>query len=87
MTEFRILNGEHKPLDMKNRPFAWPKIAAKFKDCLRDDRGIAMTEYVLLMTLVVLPAIFYLFNPDNGFYKAARDQYEVTKTLLIFPGP
>jgi len=46
-----------------------------------------MTEYILIMMLVVLPAIFYLFNPDNGFYKGIRDQYELTTTMLMFPGP
>jgi hypothetical protein len=71
---------------MISRPSNWRKIRFKFAECLRDDRGIAMTEYILIM-LVVLPAIFYLFNPDNGFYKGIRDQYELTTTLLMFPGP
>ena len=59
----------------------------KFVECIRDERGIAMTEYIIISSLVTLPAIFYLFNPDNGFYKGARDQYELTTTILIFPGP
>ncbi len=72
---------------MMNRQFSWRNVAAKFIECMRDERGIAMTEYLIITTFVLLPAVFYLFNPDNGFYKGARDQYELTKTLLIFPGP
>ncbi len=61
-------------------------IAAKLVECLRDDRGIAMTEY-LLITGITLPMVFYLFHPDNGFYNAARQQYDLTTLLLTFPGP
>ena len=71
---------------MTNYPFSFRKIAVKFVECLRDDRGIAMTEY-LLLTAITLPLSFYLFNPDNGFYYGARSQYDLTTLLLIFPGP
>jgi len=54
--------------------------------CLADDKGSATTEYVVL-TLVTVPLIIILFHPDNGFYKAARDQYELTTLLLRLPGP
>ncbi len=67
-------------------PFTLGTIGRKLRECLRDDRGIAMTEY-LLITGITLPMVFYLFHPDNGFYKGARDQFEVTKLLLVFPGP
>jgi hypothetical protein len=53
---------------------------------MRDERGIAMTEY-LLITGIMVPAIYYLYYPDNGFYSAARSQYETTTLLLLFPGP
>lgn len=59
------------------RQFVW---------CLRDDRGVAMTEY-LIVGLVTLPLIYILFDPDNGFYEAARSNYETTRILLVFPGP
>jgi hypothetical protein len=72
---------------MMNSRFNWRKVAVKFVECMRDERGTAMTEYIIISAFITLPAIFYLFNPDNGFYKAARDQYELTTTLLIFPGP
>ena len=61
-------------------------IGAKFRECLRDERGIALTEY-LLLNVITLPMTFYLFHPDNGFYKMARDQYDATILLLTFPGP
>ena len=70
-----------------NSRFNWRNVAAKFVECMRDERGIAMTEYIIISAFITLPALFYLYNPDNGFYKAARDQYELTTTLLIFPGP
>jgi hypothetical protein len=61
-------------------------IGAKLRECLGDERGIALTEY-LLLNLITLPMTFYLFHPDNGFYKMARDQYNATTLLLTFPGP
>ena len=61
-------------------------IAAKFSECLRDERGIALTEY-LLLNAITLPMTYYLFHPDNGFYKMARDQFDLTKLLLTIPGP
>jgi hypothetical protein len=69
------------------KKFNWRNVAVKFAECLRDERGIAMTEYLLISTFIALPAAFYLFNPDNGFYQAARNQYNLTTLLLIFPGP
>ena len=67
-------------------PFKLRTICSKLVECLRDDRGIAMTEY-LLITGITLPMVFYLFHPDNGFYNAARQQYDMTTLLLTFPGP
>lgn len=64
----------------------WREVARKFIQCVRDDRGVAMTEY-LIVTGVTVPLVFYLFHPDNGLFKTARDQYELTTLLLMFPGP
>lgn len=61
-------------------------IFSKFGECLRDERGSAMTEY-LLITGIIIPLAIYLFHPDNGFYQSARDQYNLTSLLLMFPGP
>lgn len=65
-------------------------VLARFADAVRrcalDETGAAATEYVML-TLITVPMIVILFHPDNGFYKAARDQYELTNLLLQFPGP
>lgn len=69
-----------------NARISWRGIAARFAECVRDERGSAMTEY-LLVTGIMVPLAIYLFHPDNGFYKGARDQYELTTLLLIFPGP
>jgi hypothetical protein len=71
---------------MKANLLSWRNLRAKFVECMRDERGIAMTEY-LLITGIMVPAIYYLYYPDNGFYSAARSQYETTKLLLLFPGP
>jgi hypothetical protein len=64
----------------------WRWFGARFVRCWRDDRGSAMTEY-LLVSGIMIPLALYLFHPDNGFYKAAREQYELTTLLLQFPGP
>ena len=64
----------------------WRNIGKRFRECLRDERGVAMTEY-LIVTCVTLPLVFILFHPDNGFYKAARDQYDLTTLLLVLPCP
>jgi len=45
-----------------------------------------MTEY-LLITGIMVPAVFYLIHPDNGFYSSARAQYNLTTLILTFPGP
>ena len=71
---------------MINGTFILRRAMVKFAECLRDERGIAMTEYLIIVG-ILLPLIFYLFNPDNGFYKGARDQYDLTSMLLVFPGP
>jgi hypothetical protein len=61
-------------------------IAGKFIECLRDDRGAVMAEYVLISAITV-PVICYLYHPDNGFYKTQRDLYELTTLVLRLPGP
>jgi hypothetical protein len=71
---------------MKAKLLSWRNLRAKFVECMRDERGIAMTEY-LIITGIMVPAAYYLFYPDNGFYSAARSQYNTTTLLLMFPGP
>lgn len=71
---------------MKTGLFSWRNLRSKFLECLRDERGIAMTEY-LLITGIMVPACAYLFHPDNGFYSAQRFQYNLTTLMLVFPGP
>ena len=61
-------------------------LAAIFLKCLQDERGIAMSEYLIVTAIMVMLSIF-LFNPDNGLYQALRNQYNVTTTLLGYPGP
>jgi hypothetical protein len=68
------------------RPLKWPNILTKFRECARDERGTAMTEYILISAVTAMLAI-YLFHPDNGFYEGAREQYELTSITLMFPGP
>jgi hypothetical protein len=66
--------------------FNWRNLQTKLAECIRDERGAAMTEY-LLITGIMVPAVIYLFHPDNGFYEAARNQYNLTTLILTFPGP
>ena len=63
-----------------------PRLTAKFVECLHDDQGAVMVEY-LLITAIMVPLIAYLFHPDNGFYKGQRDKYELTALVLELPGP
>lgn len=71
---------------MKAKLFSLRNLQAKLGECFRDERGVAMTEY-LIITGIMLPAIYYLIHPDNGFYSAARFQYDLTTLILTFPGP
>ena len=82
----------NRPTDMRQSKAIRPmrglrEVAAKFVQCLRDERGVAMTEYVIVSWGVTLTCSFYLYDPNNGFYWAARNQYNVTSLLLQFPGP
>ena len=70
---------EHRPLTLRS-------VAKAFAACLKDERGQAMTEYVYMM-LILMTASFWLYHPDNGLYKAMRDRYDRTTTLLMLPGP
>ena len=63
-----------------------PRIGQRLLDCLRDESGQAMAEY-LVVTSALLPVVFWLFHPDNGLFKSARDHYDLTTLLLVFPGP
>jgi hypothetical protein len=67
-------------------PLSLRRCVERFCQCLTDDSGTAMTEY-LVITTVMMPAVFFLFHPDNGIYKAFRDQYDMTAMMLMFPGP
>ncbi len=69
-----------------NRRHNRPSLTAKFVECLHDDRGAVMVEY-LLITAIMVPLICYLFHPDNGFYKGQRDQFDLTAIVLELPGP
>jgi len=69
---------------MKNRLNRPISLRRSFLACLRDERGVAMTEYLLIVG-VILPVAFYLFNPNNGLYQGARRQYETTSLMLTLP--
>ena len=71
---------------MKTSRYTVGDVATKLQECWQDDRGVALTEYVIL-NMAMLPAVFWLFHPDNGLYQAMRDQYDLTTLLLVFPGP
>jgi hypothetical protein len=53
---------------------------------IRDERGTAMTEYLLVSGIMVLVAV-WLFDPSNPFFQVFRSQYDTTMTLLQYPGP
>ena len=84
--EFRILKGKYKSFDMKTSTFDWRNLVTKFRECIKDERGTAMTEY-LLVSGIMIPIAAYLFNPDTGFCREFRTEYDLTTTLLMYPGP
>jgi len=69
-----------------NDPIGIGSLRTKLVECMRDERGAAMVEY-LLVTGVMVPVAAYLFHPDNGLYQALRTQYDLTMDVLQFYGP
>jgi hypothetical protein len=69
-----------------NKRFKLRDLGGKLLQCVADERGTAMTEY-LLITGIMVPLAAFLFYPDNGFYLGVRNQYDLTTLLLKFPGP
>ena len=53
---------------------------------LRDVRGQAMTEYVLLSSASIALAI-YLYYPDNPIFQGIRHIYNKTTLIGGWPGP
>jgi hypothetical protein len=71
---------------MKNAEITWRNVGRKFMACLRDERGTAMAEY-LILSGITIPLALYLFHPDNGLYQTARSQFDIINVLLQLPGP
>jgi hypothetical protein len=71
---------------MNNRSSVWQLIFVKLKECVQDERGSAMTEY-LLISGIMIPIAAYLFSPDTGFCKEFREEYDATTFVLMYPGP
>ena len=52
----------------------------------RDDRGQAMTEYVILSAVMVAVAA-YLYLPDNDIYQGIRLKHDRANMAIAYPGP
>lgn len=52
----------------------------------RDDRGQAMTEYVILSAVMIAIAA-YLYLPDNNIYQGIRLKHDRTMIAIAHPGP
>jgi hypothetical protein len=52
----------------------------------RDDRAQALTEYVILTSVMVAVAA-YLYYPDNEVFRGIRRTYNKTTLLVGWPGP
>lgn len=52
----------------------------------QDERGQAMTEYVIISAIVVVLCA-WLYYPHNGIYKNIRDRFDRTSLVLQLPGP
>lgn len=53
---------------------------------LRDDRGQAMTEYVILSAVLIALAA-YLYLPDNDIFQSIRLKHDRTMIAIAHPGP
>ena len=62
------------------------KAARKIRSLMSDDRGQAMTEYVIL-TAVITAVAAYLYFPDNEIYRAIRKKHDRTMLAIAHPGP
>lgn len=52
----------------------------------RDQRGQALTEYVILTALMTAAAA-YLYLPDNTIYRGTRLKHDRTQMVIAYPGP
>ena len=62
------------------------KIVDSFRQCLRDEKAQALTEYVILM-LVVSTICFWLYYPHNYLFTSAKRSSDLTALLISMPGP
>ena len=53
---------------------------------LADERGQAMTEYVIVTAMMVAAAA-YLYHPDNLIFNGIRGLFDRTALLMKLPGP
>jgi Flp pilus assembly pilin Flp len=58
----------------------------RIKRLAGDERGQAMTEYVILVSVAVAIAA-WLYFPDNGIYQGFRHIFNKTSLILGWPGP
>lgn len=56
------------------------------RECLKDSRGQAVTEYVVVMGMVA-GVCYYLYHPDNPMYRAFRERYDRVTKCLVLPAP
>lgn len=66
-----------------SRPSKWYQRVGRL---LRDERGQAMTEYIILTSVTVALAA-YLYHPDNGLFQGFRNTYDKTTVMVGWPGP
>ncbi|HBA83001.1 MAG TPA: hypothetical protein DCZ95_02800 [Verrucomicrobia bacterium] len=62
------------------------KFIKRMKAFIADERGQAMTEYVILSAIIVVFCA-WLYYPHNGIYKNFRDRFDLTALVLQWPGP
>lgn len=60
--------------------------ASRIRRLAGDERGQAMTEYVILVSVAVALAA-WLYFPDNGIFQGFRHIFNKTSLILGWPGP
>ena len=62
------------------------RMSAPRRRLLRDTRGQAMVEYVIL-SAVMIGCAAYLYHPNNTLFRAFRSIYDRQSMVVSYPGP
>ncbi|MFT7515219.1 MAG: Flp pilus assembly pilin Flp [Candidatus Omnitrophota bacterium] len=56
------------------------------REIVPDERGQAMTEYIIITALMAVLAM-WLYNPHNPVFESVRDLFQNIFAMLVMLGP